>query len=149
MRARASGRSWGVYISNCGDILQFSNMRLQFKSLRPSRCKPWLIVGGRYIVRYDTNIIAMGHRSYLAGNDLAAHPSHYDSCERMQPVSGDDHRCTNSPISCKLMHAQHAVDARDEHTCSFDAIPTCTARLCMAIMQHDKATSCKMMSAGQ
>ena len=139
----------GDGISNCRDIVHFSNMRLQFKPLRPSRSKTWLIVDGRCIVRYDPNIISMGHLSYSAGSDLAAHPSHYDSCERMQPVSGDDHRCTNSPLPCKPMHEQHAVDTGDEHTCSFDAIPTCTARLCMAIMQHDKATSCKMMSAGQ
>ena len=139
---------WLIGISSWGDILHFLNMPLQLKLLRPSQSKTWLKVGGRYIVRYDTNLIAMGHRSYSAGNDLAEHPSHYDSCERMQPVSSDDHRCTNSPIPCKPMHAQHAADAGDEHTCSFDAIPTCTARLCMTIMQHDKATSCKMMSAG-
>ena len=136
-------------IGNCGDILHFLNIRLQLKPLRPSRSKAWLMVDGRCIVNYDPNIISMGHFSYSAGSDLAAHPSHYDSCDRMQPVSGDDHRCTNSPFPCKPMHVQHGVDAVDEHTCSFDAIPTCTARLCMTIMQHDKATSCKMMSAGQ
>ena len=129
--------------------LHLLNTCLRVKPLRPSRSQTWFRVDGKSIVCYYPDIISMRHLSYSAGSDLAAHPSHYDSCDRMQPVSGHDHRCTNSPLPCKPMHAQHAVDTGDEHACSFGIIPSCTARLCMTIMQHDKATSCKMMSAGQ
>ena len=92
-----------------------------------SQSKAWLMVDGMYIVHYDPNIISMGHLSDSAGSDLSAHPSQHDSSARTQPVTGDDDRCTTSPFPCKPMHVKHGVDTRDEHTCSFDVIPTCTA----------------------
>ena len=113
--------------SSCSLIEHALTERLQFEPLRSPLGRTRFTVDSRCMARYNTNIISMGHLSDSAGSDLAAHPSHYDSCDRIQPVSGDDHRCTNSPFPCKPMHVQHGVDAVDELACSFDVIPTCTA----------------------
>ena len=60
--------------------------------------------------------------------------STYGSSSRTQLVTGDDDRGTTSPFPCKPMHAEHRVDASDEHTCSFLIIPD---RIGISMTVHD------------